>query len=124
MPKLSSFLVVVTALICLFEAQGLLVKPAQLSSRSNSVGRLFAGKDKNTEEEVIEKKGPGGKDVIRGILWATTPWIFNSYEVHFSLKMHLKSRLEKVMFIENKHPTLYNRTPKTMSMARKLSRLQ
>ena len=88
MPKLSSFLVVVAALIYLFEAQGLLVRPAQLSSRSNSVGRLFAGKDKNTEEEVIEKKGPGGKDVIRGILWATTPWIFNSYEVHFSFKMH------------------------------------
>ena len=88
MPKLASLLIVVTALIYLFETQGLLLRQAQRSSRSYSVGRLFAGKDKNAEEEVLEKKGPGGKDVIRGILWATTPWIFNSYEVHLSFKMH------------------------------------
>ena len=88
MPKLSSFLVVVTALIYLFESQGLLIRQAQRSSRSYSVGRLYAGKDKNVEEEVVEKKGPGGKDVIIGILWATTPWIFNSYEVNNSFYMN------------------------------------
>lgn len=95
MPKLSSFLVVVTALIYLFESQGLLIRQAQRSSRSYSVGRLFAGKDKNVEEEVVEKRGPGGKDVIRGILWATTPWIFNSYEVHNNFKMNCKRKYEK-----------------------------
>lgn len=76
-------LLFVVTLVNLVIVNSLQISRVQKPCRSFNGGRLFAGKDKGTEE-VVEKTGPGGKDVIRGILWATTPWIFNSYEVHCS----------------------------------------
>jgi hypothetical protein len=46
-----------------------------------SLSRLNAGKDQAEAENKPGVKLPEGKDVIRRVLWATTPWIFNNYEV-------------------------------------------
>lgn len=80
MTNFSRILLFITAVVAILKANSLLSSRSVKSSRSYNSGRLFAGKNEDVEE-VDTKKGPGGKDVIRGILWATTPWIFNSYEV-------------------------------------------
>ena len=84
MNKFTNILVLAVAVINIYIANSFLVSRVQIPAGRGQVGKLFAAKktDKETVvEEPSEKKGPGGKDVIRGILWATTPWIFNSYEV-------------------------------------------
>ena len=78
MMKYSIITLLAVTLINVYVANSFLVN--RVPAHRSQVSRLFAGKDKDVEE-TVEKKGPGGKDVIRGILWATTPWIFNSYEV-------------------------------------------
>ena len=79
MTNFSRILLLITAVVAILKANSLLSSRPVRSSKAYNSGRLFAGKNEEVEE--VAKKGPGGKDVIRGILWATTPWIFNSYEV-------------------------------------------
>lgn len=54
-------------------------------NRQHNTHKLYAVKkkiDDSKDEKIIEeKRAPKKTDIIRGILWATTPWIFNSYEV-------------------------------------------
>lgn len=73
-------LLLIVALVNIIKVNSLQISQVRNPCRSFNTGRLFAGKDKDADEPAV-KTGPGGKDVIRGILWATTPWIFNSYEV-------------------------------------------
>lgn len=84
MTKFANVLILAVAIINICLVNSFLVNRIQIQTQRGQVGRLFAGK-KAEKEEIVEeppaRKGPGGKDVIRGILWATTPWIFNSYEV-------------------------------------------
>ena len=87
MMKFSIITMLAVALINVYVANSFLVSRVPVQSSYGS--RLFAGKGSDVEEPV-EKKGPGGKDVIRGILWATTPWIFNSYEVSWSPLTYFK----------------------------------
>lgn len=80
MSKFQTILLLIVTLVNLVKVNSLQINRVQNRCRSFNTGRLFAGKDKDADEVAV-KTGPGGKDVIRGILWATTPWIFNSYEV-------------------------------------------
>lgn len=96
MMKFPTILLLAVALINVFVANSFSVSRVNIPSQrgnqivtqrsaSRVISRLFAGKKDEPVEEEETKKGPGGKDVIRGILWATTPWIFNSYEVSHRL---------------------------------------
>jgi hypothetical protein len=83
MSKFQMILLLIVTLVNLVKVNSLQISRVQNPCRSFNGGKLFAGKEKDADEVAV-KTGPGGKDVIRGILWATTPWIFNSYEVHTS----------------------------------------
>jgi hypothetical protein len=67
------------ALALIVTTDGLRIVGRQCSRLSSS--QLNAGKDKAEGESKPGAKLPEGKDVIRRVLWATTPWIFNSFEV-------------------------------------------
>lgn len=89
-----SILLLAVALINVYLASSFSTNRVVLPTKTgvNNGLRLYATKEKApVEERPQDKKGPGGKDVIRGILWATTPWIFNSYEVTLLLSLVLFS---------------------------------
>ena len=96
MTKFANILLLAVAVINIYIANSFLVSRVQIPAGRGQIGGLFATKktDKETVvEEPSEKKGPGGKDVIRGILWATTPWIFNSYEVDIKKAFNILLKL-------------------------------
>ena len=85
MRLLFALVVVVAVLLSSVDALRSNFRAVIASPRSSTRRNLFGfGKkpeQKPAPEVKEDKKLPDKVTVVRSVLWATTPWIFNSYEV-------------------------------------------